>query len=302
MTNLVAHPDTPPPTRLHEFLEAAEEAILVELIGTRGSTPRDAGARMAVTREGTCGTIGGGAIEREAMARAREMLARGAGRLDRALIERPLGHAATGQFGGRMRLMLRRATPRDAQRARERFAEEWITQPPVLVFGAGHVGQALARALAPLPLRTTFVDGRVEAVRALPQGTDWELTDQPLPVVRDAGAATSFVIATHSPALDFAIARAAIARGDAAYVGMVGSGAKRAAFLAYAARARVPVEKAERLICPVATHARRDKRPAVIAAFLAAEVLGVALRSRGAGPVADRPLAAYRPSPGPVRA
>ena len=287
--------------RMHEFLnDQGDDAIIVRILDARGSTPREVGATMAVATDSICGTIGGGRLEWEAMEVARGMLAKGVGPRDLTVFERALGPQLNQCCGGRVRLQLRRANERDRKLAKERFADDWVTQPPVLVFGAGHVGQALARAFAPLPLRTTFVDERVDAVRALPEGTDWELTSIPESVVRDAGAGTCFVILTHSHATDFLVAEAALQRGDAAYVGMIGSATKRAKFLAQARRHGLGEDKTERLICPMAPHARRDKRPEVIAAFVAAEVLGAALRSRGAGAVIDRPLAAHRP--GPVRA
>ena len=285
-------------TRFHEFLEAeGENAVLVRVADAKGSVPREAGTVMAVTADTISGTIGGGRLEWEAIASARQMLEKGAGRFDMTVLERALGPSIGQCCGGRVRLEMRRASKRDVRQARERFTEDWVTQPPVLVFGAGHVGQALAYAFAPLPLRTTFIDERVDAVRALPEGTDWELTAIPESVVRDAGAGTCYVILTHSHATDFEIATAALRRGDAAYVGMIGSATKRAKFLSHARRNGLAAEAAEQLNCPMAPHARRDKRPEVIAAFVAAEVLGAALRSRGAGAVIDRPLAQHRPGP-----
>ena len=284
-------------TMLHEFLARhGEDAVLVRVTDARGSTPREAGTVMAVTREGSCGTIGGGRLEWEAMEAARAMLARNAGRLDRHILDQALGPALGQCCGGRVRLELRRAGTRDLDAARRSHAKEWSAHPPVLVFGAGHVGLALARALAPLPLRVTLVDERPEAMRSVPDGVDWALTPLPEVVVENAPAGACFVVLTHSHALDFQIAATALARGDAAYVGMIGSATKRVKFRREAVRGGLPVERAEALVCPMAPHARRDKRPEVIAAFVAAEVLGAALRSRGAGTVADDALAPYRPT------
>jgi xanthine dehydrogenase accessory factor len=52
--------------------------VLVTLAETRGSVPREAGTKMAVTGDASFGTIGGGRLEYEALRVAREMLARGA--------------------------------------------------------------------------------------------------------------------------------------------------------------------------------------------------------------------------------
>ena len=261
----------------------------------RGSTPREAGALMAVTLDEASGTIGGGRLEHDAMAAARSMLSRGVGARDLHIVDQPLGPAIGQCCGGRVRLELRRVNRGDVRGAEGRFVSEWRERPAVLVFGAGHVGLALARALAPLPLRTTVVDERSDAIRQVPDGVDWELTPLPEAIVEKATPGTSYVVLTHDHALDFQIAAAALRRRDAAYVGMIGSATKRVRFRNEAVRGGLPRELAERLICPMAAHARRDKRPEVIAAFVAAEVLGAALRARGARAVSDRPLNRHRP-------
>ena len=282
---------------LPDFLDAhPSQTVLVRVADAKGSTPRESGTVMAVAPNAIWGTIGGGRLEYEAIGAARRMLRDGIGPHDRHVMDRPLGPALNQCCGGRVKLELRLASARDAERAEGDALKEWTARPPVIVFGAGHVGQALARALAPLPLRTLVVDERPDAIRDLPQGMDWTLTPLPEAVIAHAEPGTCFVVMTHSHALDFAIARAALERGDAAYVGMIGSLTKRARFISAAAREGVVREVAERLICPMAPHARRDKRPEVIAAFVAAEVLGAALRARGAGAVTDRPLAQHRPN------
>jgi xanthine dehydrogenase accessory factor len=88
--------------------------------------------------------------------------------------------------------------------------------------------------------------------------------------IRAAPAGSAYVILTHDHALDFLLAAEALQRKDAAYVGMIGSRTKRATFAHYAARERVDIGA---LVCPIAAGFPRDKRPEVIAAFAAAEIL-----------------------------
>ena len=229
--------------------------IRVRISAARGSTPREGGAEMMVTMDGATGSIGGGALEYMALDRARQMLARGE---TESRMDVSLGPEIGQCCGGRVALSLDRAP---------------ATVPPpgpeVLVFGAGHVGRALARALTPLPVRVRLIDSRAEELAqagCVPQ----TLTALPEAEVRRAAPGAAFVIVTHDHALDFLIAVEALARGDAGYVGMIGSASKRAAFLRHAARAGV---EAGRLTCPIAAHAPRDKRPEVIAAFAAAEIM-----------------------------
>ena len=281
---------------LARFLRSAD-AVLVTVSDAKGSTPRERGATMAVSLDATHGTIGGGRLEHEAIDAARAMLEREASPRDRHILDRPLGPALDQCCGGRVQLSLRRASTRDAEAFDRAETERRRREPPVIVFGAGHVGTALAKALAPLPLHVRVVDERREALDGLPEGVDRAATPLPEAVVGEARPGTCFVVLTHSHALDFEIARAALKRGDAAYVGMIGSATKAAKFRAYAVREGMARDTADRLECPMAPHARRDKRPEVIAAFVAAEVLGAALRAHGAAAVNDVPLSPVRSLP-----
>lgn len=233
--------------------------IRVRVSETRGSTPRETGAEMIVGPRTIAGTIGGGALEYMAIDRARQMLARGE---VEAVMDLPLGPEIGQCCGGRVILTLDRlpATP--------------LPPPPdVLIFGAGHVGRALARALLPLPVAPRLIDSRADEL-ALACGLPATLAAIPESEVRRARPGTAFVVMTHDHALDFLIAAEALARPDAAYVGMIGSRTKRAMFDRHAARMGAPTA---RLVCPIAPGAPRDKRPAVIAAFAAAEIMAALL-------------------------
>jgi xanthine dehydrogenase accessory factor len=116
-----------------------------------------------------------------------------------------------------------------------------------------------------------MVDGREEELSMAPGGVERVLTPLPEEVVRRAEPGAAFVVLTHDHALDFLIAREALARGDAAYVGMIGSRTKRVSFHRWLREAG-PVD-AGALVCPIGAAGRPDKRPEVIAAFVAAEVM-----------------------------
>ena len=232
--------------------------IRVRITRARGSTPREEGAEMMVGPEAVTGTIGGGQLEYLAIDRARQMLARGE---DRAVMDVPLGPEIGQCCGGRVELTLDRepATPA-------------APEPSVLIFGAGHVGRALARALLPLPVQVRLIDQRAAELALAPE-VPGELTPLPEAEVRRAPPGSAYVILTHDHALDFLIAAEALARGDAAYVGMIGSATKRATFSRFArSRGIAPGP----LTCPIGGTVR-DKRPEVIAAFTAAEIMATLL-------------------------
>ena len=244
---------------------AAGPAALVRIETARGSTPREAGAWMLVSATATLGTIGGGQLEYMAIDAARALLARGekARRLDI-----PLGPEIGQCCGGRVTLAV---TALEAATA-ARLAAAAAPLPAAFVFGAGHVGRALAAALALLPLRTTLVDQRAPELALAPAGVETRLTPLPEEAVRSAPPGSAFTVLTHDHALDFLILREALARGDAAHVGMIGSATKRASFEAWARRHGGALDT-RALTCPIGAAGRPDKRPEVIAAFAAAEIM-----------------------------
>ena len=186
----------------------------------------------------------------------------------------PLGPEIGQCCGGRVKIdialvdgVLREAIP-------TRIECEEAMQPHVYLFGGGHVGQALAAALALLPLAVTVVESRADALDGMPDGVATLLTPVPEQAVRDAPAGSAYMVLTHDHALDFLIVAEALGRGDAAYVGMIGSKTKRATCRNWYLREAGGSEEAfARLVCPIGGSDVKDKRPAVIAALAAAEVL-----------------------------
>lgn len=251
---------------LKDFFQRHADVVGVRIEATRGSSPREAGAEMFVAHTKTYGTIGGGQLEYMAIDEARALLARG-GRTGE--MDVPLGPEIGQCCGGRVLLQL--AFLDEAGRAAALAAEAAAarTRPPVLIFGAGHVGRALARALAQLPLAVTVIDSRRTELDSVEHGRKL-LTPLPESEIKQASAGVVYAIATHDHALDFLLAAEALNRGDAAYVGMIGSATKRARFESWARSEGIDPAG---LICPMGAAGLGDKRPEVIAAFIAAELL-----------------------------
>ncbi len=266
---------------LREWLARGDGAVLVTIAEARGSTPREAGARMLVGRTATLGTVGGGRLEWEAVDTARRMLDRGAA-VD--TLDMPLGPALGQCCGGHVTLRLERAGSGTVAFLDEAEARETERRPQVLLFGAGHVGKAIAAALAPLPLAVRWIDERAhEFPDPLPPGVERVVSANALDHIAAAPPDSGYLILTHSHALDFAIAAAVLDRGDAAYAGLIGSSTKRRRFeREYLARGRNPAGL-ERLTCPIGGALKGDKRPEVIAALAAAEVLISTLSRPGRG-------------------
>lgn len=280
------------PATIAATLRAESRAVLVLVAEALGSTPREAGAAMLVTPSRSLGTIGGGTVEHRAIMTAHAMLAGGPATAEQVF---PLGPALDQCCGGRMTVAFARLTTVDAPRFEAGGPVAlWpggpVFQPaatlrPVLVYGAGHVGAALVRALAPLPFALRWVDTRQGALADAPPGV--ARTETPLPEAEatKAPAGALHIVLTHSHALDLEIVAAALS-APAAFVGLIGSATKRATFLRKLRARGLPEPALARLTCPIGLPGLRDKRPAVIAASVAAQLLQIdaalAAQHRGA--------------------
>ena len=279
-------------------------AALVTILATEGSAPRGPGARMVVTETCLVGTIGGGALEHQAMAQARAILAHPPGSW--RVQDYPLGPLLGQCCGGRVRLMVERLEsapegegpfevtlsdrvgrspfpgegrgPVGARGplpiAGARFVEPAETDLlPVTMFGAGHVGRAIAARAQGLPLHFAWHDSRPEAAET----AGVVLADEAAMVAcaGQAGEGAAVVILTHDHALDYRLAAAALG-GRARFVGLIGSRTKRARFLSRLAADNVD---AARLTCPIGLPGISGKEPEVIAIATLAQLLTLRART-----------------------
>ena len=258
---------------LKAFLDAGDPTALVEVARAKGSTPREAGAYMLVSRKAIHGTIGGGQLEFMAIDQARQMLADAKGPHE-LMLDIPLGPEIGQCCGGRVEVLVRLVDDElKAELLRNAEAED-ARLPHIYIFGGGHVGQALAGALSLLPVKAAVIETRAEALEGMPASVETRLTSVPEEMVRSAPAGAAFVVLTHDHALDFLIVAEALKRKDAAYVGMIGSKTKKATFRSWYLKSAGGSEADfARLVSPIGGDAVKDKRPAVIAALAAAEIM-----------------------------
>ena len=273
-------------------------AALVTILATEGSAPRGPGARMVVTQAGLAGTIGGGALEHQSLAQARAILALAPGSW--RVQDYPLGPLLGQCCGGRVRLLVehlesvpdgegpfevtlshrveRGLLPGEGRGtiaargplpiAGARFIEPVETESlPVFLFGAGHVGRAIAARAAGLPLDIAWYDSRPEAAET----PGAMLAEEDAMVACAAGAPEdgAIVIVTHDHGLDYRLVAAALG-SRARFVGLIGSKTKRARFLSRLAADKID---AARLTCPIGLPGIKGREPEVIAIATLAQLL-----------------------------
>lgn len=278
--------------RLEGFLQVDQPVVRIHLAKVRGSSPREAGTEMFVSPDAVCGTIGGGQLEHRAIAAARQMLETGQGALQ---LDLPLGPEIGQCCGGWVSARLVMMTGADRAEAIARGKAEAGLQPHVYILGAGHVGRAMADLFQHMPCNPVLVDSRATELAHCHAAVEKRLSALPEHDIQTAPPGSAFVVLTHDHGLDFLLTSAALARGDATYVGLIGSATKRVRFERWHAKHGATDIGVETLICPIGAGGSRDKRPAVIAAAVVAEVIA-ALTSEPAATApygaAGSPLAA----------
>jgi xanthine dehydrogenase accessory factor len=146
----------------------------------------------------------------------------------------------------------------------------------LVLFGAGHVGLAIVRALASLPCTVTWVDEREDMFPSeLPSNVTVEATDMPEALVASAPPHASYLVMTHSHALDQRLAEAIMARADVGWFGLIGSKTKRCQFERRLRERGASQARIDAMVCPIGLPGISDKAPAVIAIAVAAQLLMV---------------------------
>ena len=244
-------------------------AVLVSVDSIVGSTPREPGAKMVVTSGDLYGTIGGGNLEFQACAIARDQLSSGTGDELRRF---PLG-AGLGQCcGGLVNLMFERL----------HAGSDWACiakeEAPIelYLFGAGHVGQAVVNALQELPVKITWIDTRDNMLPDDPPAKVSAIcTDTPEAEIDAAPVGSFFLVMTHDHALDQKLCEQILARDDFHYFGLIGSKSKRRNFETRMRSRGIDPARFSLMTCPIGIEGINSKQPVQIAISVAAEILQV---------------------------
>ncbi|MYM39030.1 xanthine dehydrogenase accessory protein XdhC [Duganella qianjiadongensis] len=171
---------------------------------------------------------------------------------------------------------------RSTQVLRDDAGRRWLAdavlapRAHLLLFGAGHVGAAIVRLLGELPCTVSWIDEREDMFPSrVPANVRIEATDTPEALVASAPAGASYLVLTHSHALDQRLSEAIVARAEVGWFGLIGSQTKRVQFERRMAARGLPAERIAAMVCPIGLPGIRSKLPAVIATSVCAQLLMV---------------------------
>ncbi len=231
--------------------------VVVTIVEAQGSVPQDTGAKMIVTHEGLdYGTVGGGKVEAKAAEIAEQMLH---DERDYQFVDWSLKADVGMTCGGRVKLYFERVGGRI-----------W----PIVIFGAGHVTQALAKQLVMLPCRVVCIDPRIEWLNKLPEGIEKIVHPEPAEYVDRLDEGTFVLCLTRGHSSDFPVLKR-IFQTDRKFpfLGVIGSRAKAAVLRKELTASGIPDERID-FQCPVGFPIGGN-HPAEIAVSIAAQLLEV---------------------------
>jgi len=245
--------------KLSDLHEAGFSCAGVTLTGATGSVPQEVGAKMVVTESGPAvGTVGGGRVEDAAIRHARKLLAQESPAVFDQVewnLQRDIGMTC----GGVVRMAFEVFRP---------------SASLVVIFGAGHVANALARVLIALDCRIFVYDSRSDWLNALPSAPNLEYAlVEPLDEAVNRIPDGAFVaVMTQGHRSDMPILARILKTRSFPYLGVIGSPAKAGVLRRELLDAGVVTDLEKAFRCPIGLPIGRNT-PEEIAISIAAELL-----------------------------
>jgi len=254
-------------TAAYQLSKQGQAYVLVTLVGVSGSTPRNSGTKMVISKDDIFDTIGGGHLEYKAIKQAQTMLATGkdSQHLEHFQLGTNLGQCC----GGNASILF------------ECFAAVGVN---IMLFGAGHVGKALIPILAQLPCQITWVDSREEqfpaslSVSSAASSDTYHnvqqvVSEEPELEVANMPANSYYIVMTHNHQMDFEISQAILKRADFNYLGLIASDTKWRRFQQRYKHRDIDQAQVERMNCPIGLSQVGGKLPMEVAVSVAGEII-----------------------------
>lgn len=246
---------------VYQLSKQGQAYVLVTLVGVSGSTPRNSGTKMVISKDDIYDTIGGGHLEHKTIKYAQKMLA--VGKSGQHLEHFQLGSNLGQCCGGNASVLF------------ECFAAVGVN---IMLFGAGHVGKALMPILTQLPCHITWVDSRNEQ---FPNNIDTfqnvrqVVSEEPEREVANMPENSYYIVMTHNHQMDFDISQAILKRADFTYLGLIASDTKWRRFQQRYKHRDIDPTQVARMNCPIGLKAVSGKLPIEVAVSIAGEIINI---------------------------
>jgi xanthine dehydrogenase accessory factor len=146
----------------------------------------------------------------------------------------------------------------------------------IAIFGAGHVSQALVRALLPLACQMEVIDPRPQWMERLPDSKkiNRRIVEEPALQIVSLPKNTFIVVMTQGHSTDFPILKEALHWGDFGFLGVLGSRVKAEKLKRELMAAGAQAQCVEKIHCPLGLPLGKDT-PEEMAISIAAQLLQI---------------------------
>ena len=242
-----------------QWLEKQGQAYCITtVIAEVGSVPRASGSKMVISMDSQFDTLGGGSLEYQVIQKARAGLKNNEQQID---IERfSLSEEEKQCCGGAIQIL---------------FEYRNTQLPKVVIFGAGHVCQALCTIVKELPCFVTVIDSRSDWLDKLKnRGIQTLLQSDPVSVIPSLSHDSYLIVMTQNHALDFDIIYHALERCCFPFIGLIGSQSKKQNFELRLSEHLSDKQLQKQFTCPIGRPDIKGKLPMQIAVSIAAQLMG----------------------------
>ena len=246
---------------VYQLSKQGQAYVLVTLVGVSGSTPRNSGTKMVISKNDIYDTIGGGHLEHKTIKHAQKMLA--VGKDSQHLEHFQLGSNLGQCCGGNASVLF------------ECFAAVGVN---IMLFGAGHVGKALIPVLAQLPCQVRWVDSRDEQFPSNLESyhnVEKVISEEPELDVANMPENSYYIVMTHNHQMDFDISQAILKRADFTYLGLIASETKWRRFQQRYKHRDIDQAQVARMSCPIGLAQVGGKLPIEVAISVAGEIINI---------------------------
>ena len=241
-----------------QWLEEQGQAYCIAtVIAEVGSVPRASGSKMVISMDKQFDTLGGGSLEYQVIEKARKGLKNREQQID--IESFSLSEEVKQCCGGAMQIL---------------FEYRNIQLPKVVIFGAGHVCQALCSIVKELPCFVTVIDSRSDWLDKLKKrGIQTLLQSDPIAVIPSLSSDSYLVVMTQNHELDFDIIYHALERCCFPFIGLIGSQSKKQNFELRLNELLSDKRLLKQLTCPIGYPDIKGKLPMQIAVSIAAQLM-----------------------------
>ena len=243
-------------------IDRGEIIAWVTVVETKGSTPREVGAKMLVNKDGLIsGTIGGGITEAKVIEEAKQALREGKGKLLTYRLTKEQAALDEGAIcGGEMKVFIDILQPKEK----------------VLIFGAGHIAVCVSKLAKTVGFKVTIIDDRKEFANQdrFPEADEIIAEDTEKALTHLNITPSSYIIVLTRGHLKDEEVLGSVIRSNATYIGMIGSRKKNATVFQHLEEQGISQDELAKIHAPIGIDIKAQT-PEEIAVSIVAEIIQV---------------------------